>query len=210
MFKLNLIVITVVLLLVGCGSPTKVTRIDENATTDLSGDWNDTDARLTAEEMVRDALSKPWREDFTGKKGTKPTVIVGKVTNRSLEHIDVQTFVRQLERSLLNSGTVSFVAGGQERKQVREEIKDQAKNASDETMKGPGQETGADFMLTGNISSIVDQEGVAIRPGHHCTQPVMDFFGIAATARASVALYNTREDIDALVAAVRRVRSVFA
>lgn len=159
MFKLNLIVITVVLLLVGCGSPTKVTRIDENATTDLSGDWNDTDARLTAEEMVRDALSKPWREDFTGKKGTKPTVIVGKVTNRSLEHIDVQTFVRQLERSLLNSGTVSFVAGGQERKQVREEIKDQAKNASDETMKGPGQETGADFMLTGNISSIVDQEG---------------------------------------------------
>jgi len=159
MFKLNLIVILVVFLLVGCGSPTKVTRIDENATTDLSGDWNDTDARLTAEEMVRDALSKPWREDFTGKKGTKPTVIVGKVTNRSLEHIDVQTFVRQLERSLLNSGTVSFVAGGQERKQVREEIKDQAKNASDETMKGPGQETGADFMLTGNISSIVDQEG---------------------------------------------------
>ena len=159
MFKLNLIVVTVVLLLAGCGSPTKVTRMDENATTDLSGDWNDTDARLTAEEMVRDALDKPWREDFTGKKGTKPTVIVGKVTNRSLEHIDVQTFVRQLERSLLNSGTVRFVAGGQERKQVREEIKDQAKNASDETMKGPGQETGADFMLTGNISSIVDQEG---------------------------------------------------
>ena len=159
MFKLNLIVTMVVLLLVGCGSPTKVTRIDENATTDLSGDWNDTDARLTAEEMVRDALNNPWREDFTTKKGTKPTVIVGKVTNRSLEHIDVQTFVRQLERSLLNSGTVSFVAGGQERKQVREEIKDQAKNASDETMKAPGQETGADFMLTGNISSIVDQEG---------------------------------------------------
>lgn len=159
MFKLNLIVTIVLLLLVGCGSPTKVTRMDENATTDLSGDWNDTDARLTAEEMVKDALSKPWREDFSGKKGTKPTVIVGKVTNRSLEHIDVQTFVRQLERSLLNSGTVRFVAGGQERQEVRKEIKDQAKNASDETMKGPGQETGADFMLTGNISSIVDQEG---------------------------------------------------
>jgi cysteine desulfurase / selenocysteine lyase len=70
------------------------------------------------------------------------------------------------------------------------------------------------FVLEGvhahDIGTIVDQEGVAIRTGHHCTQPVMDFFGVAATARASVAFYNTRADIDALVAAVQRVRSVFA
>jgi cysteine desulfurase/selenocysteine lyase len=70
------------------------------------------------------------------------------------------------------------------------------------------------FVLEGihahDIGTIVDQEGVAIRTGHHCTQPVMDFFGVAATARASVAFYNTRADIDALVAAVQHVRSVFA
>lgn len=70
------------------------------------------------------------------------------------------------------------------------------------------------FVLEGihahDIGTIVDQEGVAIRTGHHCTQPVMDFFGVAATARASVAFYNTRADIDALVAAVQRVRSVFS
>ena len=61
-----------------------------------------------------------------------------------------------------------------------------------------------------DVGTIVDQEGVAIRTGHHCTQPVMDFFGIPATARASLAFYNTRADVDALVAAVQKVRSVFA
>jgi cysteine desulfurase / selenocysteine lyase len=61
-----------------------------------------------------------------------------------------------------------------------------------------------------DVGTIVDQEGVAIRTGHHCTQPVMDFFGVPATARASFALYNTRADVDALVAALRKVRKVFS
>ena len=59
-----------------------------------------------------------------------------------------------------------------------------------------------------DIGTIVDREGVAIRTGHHCAQPVMDRFGIPATARASFAMYNTIEDIDALVAALGRVRAL--
>ena len=66
------------------------------------------------------------------------------------------------------------------------------------------------FVLQGihphDIGTIVDQEGVAIRTGHHCTQPVMDFFGLPATARASFAFYNTRGDVDVLVAALGKVR----
>jgi cysteine desulfurase/selenocysteine lyase len=61
-----------------------------------------------------------------------------------------------------------------------------------------------------DIGTVVDQEGVAIRTGHHCAQPVMQRFGIPATARASLALYNTREEIDALVAALHKVRELFA
>ena len=61
-----------------------------------------------------------------------------------------------------------------------------------------------------DIGTIVDREGVAIRTGHHCTQPVMDRFGIPATARASLAMYNTRNDIDALVVALEQVRRVLA
>lgn len=59
-----------------------------------------------------------------------------------------------------------------------------------------------------DIGTIVDREGVAIRTGHHCAQPVMDRFGIPATARASLAMYNTTDDIDALVLALVRVRQL--
>jgi cysteine desulfurase/selenocysteine lyase len=61
-----------------------------------------------------------------------------------------------------------------------------------------------------DIGTIVDQHGVAIRTGHHCAQPVMDRFGIPATARASLAMYNTREELDALAVALQKVREVFA
>lgn len=61
-----------------------------------------------------------------------------------------------------------------------------------------------------DIGTIVDSDGVAIRTGHHCTQPVMDRFGVPATARASIAMYNTHEEIDALVKALEHVRETFA
>jgi cysteine desulfurase/selenocysteine lyase len=60
-----------------------------------------------------------------------------------------------------------------------------------------------------DVGTIVDREGVAIRTGHHCAQPVMDRFCVPATARASLAMYNTRADIDALTAALNRVHEVF-
>jgi cysteine desulfurase/selenocysteine lyase len=70
------------------------------------------------------------------------------------------------------------------------------------------------FVLDGvhphDIGTILDREGVAIRAGHHCCQPLMDRLGVPATARASLALYNTRADIDALATALHKVQEVFA
>jgi cysteine desulfurase/selenocysteine lyase len=60
-----------------------------------------------------------------------------------------------------------------------------------------------------DIGTILDQEGVCVRTGHHCAQPVMERFGLPATVRASLALYNNRADVDRLVAALGRVREVF-
>jgi cysteine desulfurase / selenocysteine lyase len=60
-----------------------------------------------------------------------------------------------------------------------------------------------------DIGTILDREGIAIRTGHHCSQPVMRRFNIPATARASFALYNTREEVDALVRGIEKVREVF-
>jgi cysteine desulfurase / selenocysteine lyase len=61
-----------------------------------------------------------------------------------------------------------------------------------------------------DIGTILDQEGIAIRTGHHCAQPVMERFGIDATARASFGVYNTKEEIDALVRGIQKVQEVFA
>jgi cysteine desulfurase/selenocysteine lyase len=61
-----------------------------------------------------------------------------------------------------------------------------------------------------DVGTVLDREGVAVRTGHHCAQPLMERFGVPATARASFALYNTHDDVDALVAALHRVREVFA
>lgn len=61
-----------------------------------------------------------------------------------------------------------------------------------------------------DVGTILDHEGVAIRAGHHCAQPIMDRFGVPATARASFGIYNTREDIDRLVSALQTVKEIFA
>ena len=60
-----------------------------------------------------------------------------------------------------------------------------------------------------DVGTILDQQGVAVRTGHHCTQPIMDRFGVPATVRASLAFYNTREEIDALAEAIHEVKKVF-
>jgi PBP1b-binding outer membrane lipoprotein LpoB len=76
---------------IGCATAPKVQRTEVDQTIDLSGDWNDTDSRMTAEEMVKDSLSRPWLGEFSGAKGVKPRVIVGTVLNKSHEHINRNT-----------------------------------------------------------------------------------------------------------------------
>jgi PBP1b-binding outer membrane lipoprotein LpoB len=135
----------------GCGHETKVTRVDTGVVTDLSGRWNDTDSQMVAEAMVQEALANPWLGNFTKGKNRQPVVIVGTVLNKSHEHINVQTFVNDLERELTNSQKVTFVAGKGEREEVREERREQAVHAREDTQKGPGKEIGADYMMRGSI-----------------------------------------------------------
>lgn len=143
--------------LAGCAS---VNRVDPNTVTDLSGNWNDTDSRLVAEQMITDCVGRPWLGEFrSAHGGAKPVVIVGTVKNKSSEHIAITTFTKDLERELINSGLVKFVATAEERSDVRDERADQQQNSSAETMKKMRNETGADFMVIGNIDQINDQKG---------------------------------------------------
>ncbi len=145
------------LTLFGCGQGTKVTRVDAGVVTDLSGRWNDTDSRMVAEAMVKEALQYPWLGNFEKANQRQPVVVVGTVLNSSHEHISVQTFITDLERELTNSQKVTFVAGKGERDEVRIERKEQAIYAREETQKAPGKEIGADFMMKGTIATILDE-----------------------------------------------------
>ena len=130
-----------VLSLTGCAQETKITRVDSGVVTDLSGRWNDTDSRMVAESMVKEALEYPWLNDFSGSKHRQPVVVVGTIQNSSHEHINVNT----------------FVAGKGDREELRTERKEQAMYAREDTQKAPGKEIGADYMMKGTIATILDE-----------------------------------------------------
>lgn len=144
--------------LAGCGKSVK--RVASDSTIDLSGNWNDTDSRLVAEEMLNDCLTRPWyQSSLRAKNGENPVIVIGQIRNLSTEHLNTQTFINDIQRVLINSGKVDFVANSEERKQLRSEIDDQSGNATDESAKERGQEVGADIMLTGSINAIEDRSG---------------------------------------------------
>ena len=148
-----------VLLLVGCAQETRITRVDSEIVTDLSGRWNDTDSRIVAESMVKEALEYPWLNNFSSSRHRQPVVVVGTIQNSSHEHINVNTFVADLERELTNSQKVTFVAGKGDREELRTERKEQAMYAREDTQKAPGREIGADYMLKGSFATILDEAG---------------------------------------------------
>ena len=158
MLRTSLLVVLLSLCLGGCYTgPTGPTvyRTASDEQVDLSGEWNDVDSRLVSEEMVKDLLTRPWLEDFPS--GKKPRIVVGRVANNSHDHIPADTFVKDLERELINSGEVAFVASFAQRGQLIAEKNYQADAASLETQKAMGKEAGADFLLLGQINSIVDE-----------------------------------------------------
>lgn len=138
---------------------TKVSRVSSTEVKDVSGHWNDTDSQLVAEEMINDCVNSGWYAKTVAKLGKEPTVIVGTVKNDTMEHINTGTFVEEMERALINSGKVDFVASQNERGEVRQERLEQDEFASEETRKAFGREVGADFMLSGTLNSITDAEG---------------------------------------------------
>ena len=141
----------------GC-SP-NIERVETNLVKDVGGGWNDTDAQMVAAEMINDCLNAGWYNKTLLKLGKEPVVIVGTVSNNSMEHINTDVFVEEIQRALINSGKVEFVASKSERGEVRTERLEQDEFASEETRKAFGKEIGADFMLSGTLNSVVDKSG---------------------------------------------------
>ncbi len=143
-----------IVLVTGCGtSQPQVARLDADEDIDLTGRWNEGDARRVAESMIDDVLSQAWLDNWRRTNEGRPRVVVGNIANRTDEHIDVETFVGSFERVLINSGQVSFVAGGDAREALQDERLHQEARATAETAAAFAQELGADFMLRGALYS---------------------------------------------------------
>lgn len=154
----NFLLSIIVLALLGCTTNSeRVSRVSADYDIDLSGRWNDTDSRLVSTEMTQDLLSRRWIDNFYETNDRKPVLIVGNIRNKSSEHIDVTSFVKDIERELVNSGVMKVVASSEEREGLRDEKEDQQSFASLDSAKKLAQETGADLMLIGSIITIEDR-----------------------------------------------------
>lgn len=152
-FRLIVIAMTV---FVGFSCSRQVTRVSPDQQIDLSGRWNDTDSKLTAEALIEQLLNQNWIEDYNQEFNRKPVIIVGLITNKSSEHIDSDTYIKDIEKAILNDSRVRLVQAGAKREELRQERADQQDFAAKATIKKWGQELGADFILQGDISSIID------------------------------------------------------
>ena len=150
----TLVVLTIALIN-GCANR-KITRVDPNETIDLSGRWNDSDSRLVSEEMIGDLLTSAWIPRYLKANDKRPVVVVGLVENKSHEHINSETFIKDIEKAIIRDGNIRLVVAGEKRNELRKERAEQQDYASPETTKKWGKELGADFILQGTINSIVD------------------------------------------------------
>ena len=150
----TLVVLTIALIN-GCANR-KITRVDPNETIDLSGRWNDSDSRLVSEEMIGDLLTSAWIPRYLKANDKRPVVVVGLVENKSHEHINSETFIKDVEKAIIRDGNIRLVVAGEKRNELRKERAEHQDYASPETTKKWGKELGADFILQGTINSIVD------------------------------------------------------
>ncbi len=138
---------------------TKVSRYsDSESVKDLSGYWNENDIKIVCEELIKGCISSPSVANYKATNGRKPIAIVGKISNKSSEHIDTAMVAKRFQTAIINSGVMYFVADSEQRLELRAEKADQAENAYD-TAKSIGNEQAADFMLQGTVYSHVDAEG---------------------------------------------------
>ncbi|NHA05272.1 penicillin-binding protein activator LpoB [Mucilaginibacter sp. HC2] len=135
----------------------QVTRVSTDETIDISGNWNNSDSRLVAADLTDKILNAAWiNTHLEEHQGKRPVVIVGFVQNKSHEHIDAETFVKDVETAFIQTQKVRLVQGGKKRDELRAEKEDQQTNATVSSMKKFGLENGADYILQGSINSIVD------------------------------------------------------
>ena len=140
-----------------CTSTTQAEYADPTSVEIVDDRWNETDARKTAETMINGLLEKSWLTNFKkANSGQRPLVVVGEIENRTDEHIDTKALFEYLQDEIINSGKVRF-ADAANREKILSELKYQNDSGmvNQNTSKKKGKQIGADFLLSGGLTSIV-------------------------------------------------------
>jgi uncharacterized protein (TIGR02722 family) len=143
-----------VLVIAGCAR--SVTRVEPNEPMDLSGRWNDTDSRQVADKMIKELLASEKFKEYSKELGKKPTIIVGLVRNKTSEHIDADNYIKKFELAIFNSGVADLVESDAFRNKLREERAQQQDFSNPATVARWGQESGANLILFGEMTSETD------------------------------------------------------
>lgn len=146
------------LFLFSCATTSVKRYAAEDSVKDLSGYWNSNDVDQVCTTLIDSCIKSRRITNFRATEGRAPVVIIGTIRNKSVEHIDTSILSKRFQNVIINDGTLEFVADANQRKELRAEKNDQAENAY-ETAKSIGNETAADFMLQGTVSTIVDTAG---------------------------------------------------
>jgi uncharacterized protein (TIGR02722 family) len=145
--------------LLSCASGPKTTRIDANTITDLTGYWNDTDVDIVCRDLISKFLDSPRVSQFATQNKRLPVIRVGTFKNSSSEPIDTTIISKRMQVQILNSGKAEFVADSGVSAELRAEAQEQQEWATEKTAAELAAETGADFLLTGTVKTIIQTSG---------------------------------------------------
>jgi uncharacterized protein (TIGR02722 family) len=164
-----------VLQMFGCTPAFQGEYTDPNALEIIDDKWNETDARKTAETLIASMLSKPWLTAFSAShKGKKPVLMVDEIENRTDEHIDTQALTEFVRNELINSGKITFL-NEKLRKKIIDELEYQHSGLVDsEKARQIGKQSGAEFMLSGALTSQVHTQGGVKTTSYQTTMTLTD------------------------------------
>ena len=156
---LGVMIVLTILLMASCAS-TGTTRVDSSSVIDLTGYWNETDVTTVCTKVINDVMLSARIAQFPGyHNGQLPVFILGRIANKSDEHIDTEIISNKLRNAIINSGRADFVASKDQKSEIRDEKADQSIWADESQAKAVANEDAADFMIQGSVRTIVQKSG---------------------------------------------------
>ena len=153
------LIVATILILASCAS-SGTTRVDSSSVIDLTGYWNETDVATVCNTVIKAVMDSARIAQFPGNhNGNLPVFVLGKIANKSDEHIETEIISNKLRNAIINSGKADFVANKEQKKELRDEVADQQIWAGEDQAKSVANEDAADFMVQGSVRTIVQKSG---------------------------------------------------